>query len=134
MKCPNCGLEIKIQAELPLGPIEISDPAKFSKNKLDVEIGKSLKSTNRFDYSANKGEAVTDSIRLILGDEELCLNGPLWIWRCTTPIHREAIQYAVFKWNRLTEVEKRSVKNPAAWITSFYKRGLPPLAKASKSG
>lgn len=117
---------LNAQVELPLGPIEI-----FSKNKLDSKIDDLVKSTNRFDYSANNGESLFDSIRLIVGDDELCLNGKLWVCYCR--MDPEAMQYAVRKWKALDSVQRQSIKHPAAWLTDLFKRAQQAFTKARKS-
>ena len=153
MNCPRCGAPID-QPELPLGPIEFRVPEKFSKKKLDNEIqdlvkfidsvfedanasvdsvgGYSATAYSRYPVGGYSFDA-TASINLIVGDDELRRNAALWRFRCKTPIHRDAIRYAVFKWNGLTEIKKRSIRNPAAWLTNLYKGALPIFAKAKKS-
>jgi hypothetical protein len=127
--CPHCGRPIDdTQGELPLGPIEI-----YRKKKLDVEIGDSLKSNGsiRFDHSLNEAESLIDSIRLVVGEHEMELNGPLWRSYCRTC--PDAMRYSIRKWNALEPIQRRSVKHPPAWLTDFYKRAQKAFTKARKT-
>jgi hypothetical protein len=130
--CPNCGcaVEIEVQGELALGPIET-----FSKKKLDKETVESVKSTsiprieNSFEEAESLINSIIDCVRLLIGDDEFCLNEKLWQFRCNAPIHRDAMRYALFKWNALSGIQKRSIQNPAAWLTTLYKSSLPAFTR-----
>jgi hypothetical protein len=102
------------------------------KKKLD-KPNDSLVQSKRFDYSSSfaEGKAVSDSIRLIVGDDELCLNPGLWrtYWReCP-----DALRYAIQKWWALDPIRRRSIKHPPAWLTDRYKCAKAAFALERKS-
>jgi hypothetical protein len=135
MKCPNCGVEFPVQeqAELSWGPIAIADPEKFPKKKLDNETENSVKSQfNSIDHSFNDVEDIINSIQLIIGPYEMALNEPLW--RKYAQEDRDALRFAVFKWDGLNLIKKRSVKHPPSWLNAMYKRGHIVLGIQRKSG
>jgi hypothetical protein len=156
--CSHCGTRLEIaaeevQLELPLGPIEI-----FPKNKLDLKIRKSVKSNESESSSFNEAKGLTESspspspsrnvarqsrglfsldslneeeelfesILGIVGEREMTLNERLW--RAYGIASREALAYAVRKWNALDPIKRRSIKHPAGWLTYSFKRAEKAFA------
>lgn len=148
--CPNCGAEFEIelrplavQEELPLGPIEFSAPKK----KLDGFSGVWLKSTDdSFSPSPKKsdssndsdesnridqfGEDLIGSVQKIVGDMEFRLNGQLW--RSYLHSSKDALRYAIRKWEGLSGIQRRAIKHPPAWLTDRYKRARDEFARSQK--
>ena len=147
ISCPCCGATIEIearsvQAELPLGPIEI-----FDKKKLAKKIEESLKSDGS-DYpietapandsstnqpvgrTASCEEDLIESVREIIGEREFVLNSRLW--RHYQRICPRALHYAVEDWKLRTPDQQRAIKNRPAWLTDRYKRALAELEAGKK--
>jgi hypothetical protein len=97
------------------------------KKKLDKPI-LSLVQSERL----QQANGLFDSIRLLVGDHEISLNGGLW--RTYSRESPDALRYAIQKWWALDPIRRRSIKHPPAWLTDCYKRAKATFALEEKSG
>jgi hypothetical protein len=145
--CPHCGAQIEIearpvQAELPLGPIELLDKKSLAKKVAEsLQSSDSVQSdfpienaagndSNRIDSSIVSGEDLIESVQRIVGAKEFEINGRLW--HCYFRQSRRALAYAIEDWQLRTPDQQRTIKNRPAWLTDRYKRALAELDAGKK--
>jgi hypothetical protein len=153
--CPSCGTKIEIvpvstavQAELPLGPIEVSQKKKLdgfdqkliksndSRFDSDSPIENSARNDSndsiRFDSSiASCEEDLIETVKRFVGEKEFALNGKLWwFYFRQSP---KALAYAIEDWKLRTPDQQRLIKNRPAWLTDRYKRAHSEIIKARKT-
>jgi hypothetical protein len=154
--CPHCGTKIEIearavQAELPLGPIEL-------KNKLDspgaisqaerprdtIRFGSNSESdsfsphplaerdSNRIvsERIASCEEDLIEAIRTIVGEKDWAEHAPLW--RTYFNENRKALYHALEDW-KLHDHRRRPVRNRAAFLTDRFKRAKAEIESAAST-
>lgn len=127
-RCWCCGADNEIevsvravQAELPLGPIEISQ-----KKNLDVVQSRSLQSTSRIESAsveATKNESnriesdeLIEAVEQEVGPDDWIRCRKLWVWRATN--QRKALRYA-YEDLRMAR-QRQVIRNPGAYLTSAF--------------
>jgi hypothetical protein len=100
------------------------------KKKLDKPILSLVKSPLGGER-LKQANGLLDSIKILVGDDEMCLNGGLW--RTYSRESPDALRYAIQKWWALDPVKRQSIKHPPAWLTDCYKRAKDAFALERKS-
>jgi hypothetical protein len=144
IRCPSCGATIEIeakavQAELPLGPIELSDKKSLdsaarkkpeSNDSIRFETTTQNESIRNDSSVASCEEDLLESVQQIVGAKEFELNGRLWHFYFRQSLR--ALAYAVEDWKLRTPDQQRTIKNRPAWLTDRYKRALAELNAGKK--
>ena len=161
--CPHCGTQIEIaakavQAELPLGPIEVRDPEMMraaAAIKLDMDSEESVKiqrPTDRgfdsllrlsteSDLTADRPaepestvasceEDLIRSIQKIIGQRDWILNEKTY--RSYLAESRRAIAYGIEDWKVRTPDQRRKIRNKGAWLIDRFKRALNSIGETKE--